>query len=240
MVRRQAVVLAGGLGTRMLPRTERVPKILLDVAGRPFADWLLRRLAACGYDEVVLCIAHLGDQVRAAVGDGARFGIAARWVDEGKTLRGTGGALALARAEGLLDETFLVTYGDSWLPFDYAAPLDRLRAEPRWRGVMAVYRNEERWDASNVVVSADGARVARYEKGVDDAAFDHIDYGATALRREVLDDYPKDAPFGLDSVQHALAATGTLGAHVAAERFYEIGSPAGLADLEARLQRDQR
>jgi NDP-sugar pyrophosphorylase family protein len=219
----------------MRPRTERLPKILLDVAGKPFVGWLLPRLAECGFEEVILCVGHLGDLVRDAVGDGSSFGVRVRFVDEGAQLRGTGGALALARARGVLDDAFLVTYGDSYLPFDYAAPLDALRAHDEWDAVMAVYRNEGRWDASNVELSADGTTVVRYVKGVSDAALNHIDYGATAMRAKVLDAFPREAPFGLDSIQTALAKSGRMGAHVASERFFEIGSPEGLADLERRL-----
>ena len=232
---RQVVILAGGLGTRMLPRTERIPKVLLDVAGRPFVAWLLERLAGCGYDDVVFCIGHLGEQVRDVVGDGSPFGVRARFVDEGKDLRGTGGALVLAREAGLLHDEFLVSYGDSYLPFDYAAPLDLLRAHDEWDAVMAVFENDKRWDASNVELTTDRARVARYEKGSSDDALRFIDYGATALRLRALAGYPDDARFGLDAVQHALAKSERMGAHVADERFFEIGSPEGHADLEARL-----
>jgi NDP-sugar pyrophosphorylase family protein len=235
MSRRQVVVLAGGLGTRMYPRTERVPKILLEVCGKPFTAWLLPRLARSGYEEVVLCVGYLGDQVRDAVGDGSAFGVRARFVDEGTKLRGTGGALALARSQGVLDDDFLVTYGDSFLPFDYAAPLDALRAHDDWGAVMAVFHNEGKWDASNVQLSLDGTRVARYEKGTKDPALDHIDYGATAMRASALDAFPKDDPFGLDAVQTSLAREGKMGAVVAKDRFFEIGSPEGLADLERRL-----
>ena len=71
----QAVVLAGGLGTRMLPRTERVPKVLLPVAGRPFAAWLLESLVAAGYEDVLFCVAHLGDLVREELGDGSTLSL---------------------------------------------------------------------------------------------------------------------------------------------------------------------
>lgn len=240
MRRRQVVVLAGGLGTRMYPRTERVPKILLEVRGKPFAAWLLPRLARSGYEEVVLCVGYLGDQVRDAVGDGSAFGIHARFVDEGAKLRGTGGAVALARSQGMLDDTFLVTYGDSFLTFDYASPLDALRARDDWDAVMAVFHNEGKWDASNVQLSSDGSRVARYEKGKSDRSLDHIDYGATAMRASALDAFPADAPFGLDAVQTSLARAGRMGAVVAKDRFFEIGSPEGLDDLERHLEGAER
>lgn len=231
----QAVILAGGLGTRMLPRTERVPKFLLTVAGRPFAAHLLERLAAHAYGEVIVCVAHLGAMIRDEVGDGARFGLRVRYVDEGERLRGTAGALRLALP--VLAPTFLVTYGDSWLPFDYAAPLRDLDAHPEALGTMSVHANADAFDASNSEVR--GERVVRYEKrkpgAPRDPELDHIDYGATALRREVVEALPEGAVLGLDAVQADLAARGRLRALVAAERFYEIGSERGLADLEARL-----
>jgi MurNAc alpha-1-phosphate uridylyltransferase len=236
---KQAVILAGGLGTRMLPRTERVPKLLLPVAGRPFAAWLLERLAAAGFDEALLCIAHLGEMIRDAVGDGRAFGIAARYADEGPDLLGTAGALRRALPD--LAPTFLVTYGDSYLPFDYAAPLADLDAHPAAQGTMAVFKNDDRWDRSNTTI--DGERVVRYEKRARDAAPDpaisHIDYGATALRREIIAALPGGVARGLDTVQRDLASAGVLRAFVAPRRFFEIGSPEGLADLEAELTREQ-
>ncbi len=229
----QAVVIAGGLATRMRPKTLTIPKAMLEVAGRPFVDWLLERLAGAGYDDVVFCIAHLGEQIRAHVGDGARYGVRARYSEEGEKLLGTGGALRAALP--MLDETFLVTYGDSWLPFDYAGPLQMLRAHADCDGVMSVYKNEGKWDASNT--ETDGTWVVRYEKGGTDPALDHIDYGAIALRRAVLEREatPAGVAFGLDRIQTALARGKRLRAYVARERFFEIGSPEGLAALNARL-----
>jgi NDP-sugar pyrophosphorylase family protein len=217
----------------MFPRTERVPKFLLDVAGRPFGALLLERLAACGVRDVVLCIGHLGAAIRDAVGDGAAFGVRAAFSDEGEARLGTAGALRLALP--MLAPVFLVTYGDSYLPFDYAGPLRDLAAHPEALGTMAVYRNDDRLDASNAVVS--GERVVRYEKRAAtaprDPAMDHIDYGATALRREVVERLPERAALELSTVQHDLAKAGKLRAFAATERFFEIGAEAGLRDLEA-------
>jgi MurNAc alpha-1-phosphate uridylyltransferase len=232
----QAVILAGGLATRMQPRTLTVPKILLDVGGRPFADLQLETLAKCNYQRVVLCIAYLGEQVRAHVGDGARFGLRVEYSEEGPELLGTGGALRAATP--LLEDTFLVTYGDSYLPFDYASPLSALRAHEDCDGVMSVFKNENRWDASNV--KCDGAWVLAYEKGTRDPTFDHIDYGAIALRRSAVLELPDGQKCGLDALQTQLAARRRLRACVARERFYEIGSPEGLEALKLRLKECQR
>jgi MurNAc alpha-1-phosphate uridylyltransferase len=233
----QAVVLAGGLATRMRPRTLTIPKSMLEVAGRPFVDWQLELLASCGMTEVVMCIAHLGDQIRAHVGDGSAYGLRVAWANEGPTLLGTAGAIRAALP--LLAPTFLVTYGDSYLPFDYAAPLRLLDEHDDCDGVMAVFHNKGQWDTSNVILSTTDLFVARYEKGNPDPAFDHIDYGATAVRRSVIAalETGEGNPAGFDAVQRDLANRKRLRAYVARERFFEIGSPAGLAALEKHLGR---
>ncbi|MGO9834341.1 MAG: sugar phosphate nucleotidyltransferase [Polyangiaceae bacterium] len=233
----QAVVLAGGLATRMRPRTLTVPKSMLEVAGRPFVDWQLERLAECGFDEVVMCIAHLGEQIRAHVGDGSASGVKVAWAEEGPTLLGTAGALRAALP--LLADEFLVTYGDSYLPFDYGDPLRTLESHDDCDGVMAIFKNDGKWDVSNV--KSDGTWVLRYEKGggLSDPAFDHIDYGATALRRRVVAgiDAESERPVGLDALQRDLATRKRLRACVARARFFEIGSPEGLAELDGHLRR---
>lgn len=228
----QAVVLAGGLATRMHPRTRELPKSLLEVAGRPFVAWQIDRIRGSGLNRIVMCIGHLGGAVRDFVDDGARFGVSVTYSDEGEALLGTAGALR--RALPLLDDAFVVTYGDSFLPFDYAAPLRDLLAHPEALGTMSVYPNLGRWDASNVRIASE--RVAAYAKGSTDTSLDHIDYGAIALRRSVIAALPEGVRAGLDELQTDLAARGCLRAWIASERFYEIGSPEGLSELDAALR----
>jgi len=228
----QAVVLAGGLATRMRPHTLTTPKSLLVVAGKPFIDWQLETLARHGYMRVVLCIAHLGEKIREHVGDGARFGLRVTYSDEGRDLLGTGGALRAALSD--LEPEFLVTYGDSYLPFDYAGPLAMLRAKDDCDGVMSIYKNDGKWDRSNVTTDRDW--VLKYAKNTGDRAFDHIDYGAMALRRDVIA-ARENGRFGLDEVQRDLAAKHRLRAYVARERFFEIGSEEGLETLERALRK---
>src|ERR1700733_1927062 len=105
----------------MRPQTLTVPKAMLPVAGRPFVDWQLEKLAACGVRDVVMCVAHLAEQIEAHVGDGARYGLRVQWAHEGTSLLGTAGAIRATL--DLLEPRFLVTYGDSYLPFDYGEPL---------------------------------------------------------------------------------------------------------------------
>ncbi|HKY40489.1 MAG TPA: NTP transferase domain-containing protein [Polyangiaceae bacterium] len=228
----QVVILAGGLATRMRPETDDTPKSLLVVAGRPFIDWQLDRLAASGARSVVLCVGYLGEQIETHVRRSLERGMSVSYSYDGEQLGGTGGALrrALARLEAEL----VVTYGDSYLPFDYAAPLADLRAHPEALATMSVHRNGGAFGPSNVAL--DGDWVARYEKGSSDAALDCIDYGAIALRRSVLEGIEDGAVWGLEALWSKLARKRQLRGFVVPERFYEIGSPEGLRDLEQHLK----
>jgi NDP-sugar pyrophosphorylase family protein len=222
----QVVVLCGGLATRMYPHTLTQPKSLLEVAGRPFIDWQLDALRKAGVSEVVLCIGHLGQLIREHVGDGVRSGLPVRYSEDADPPRGTGGALRLAHERGLLAERFIAQYGDSYLTLDYAALL-----AARGEVVMSVFENDGRWDASNCVVEDD--RVLLYEKGTQRADARWIDYGAVALPRAVCAELPADLAERLG----VLAAAGRVRAHVVRDRFYEIGSPRGLAELDHLLRR---
>jgi MurNAc alpha-1-phosphate uridylyltransferase len=227
----QAVILAGGLATRLGELAKSTPKSLVPVAGRPFLEHQLALLERSGFTHVLVCIGHLGDKIRDFAGDGRRFGLHLDYSEDGPVPLGTAGALRSAL--GSLAPHFLVTYGDSYLPFDYSAPLRDLLAHPEASGTMAVNENRGRFDASNTEVR--GKLVVRYEKGASDAGLDHIDYGATALRREVIADLAPGIAIGFDRVQSELARAGKLRSLVATERFYEIGSLAGVAELEAFL-----
>jgi NDP-sugar pyrophosphorylase family protein len=229
----QCVILAGGLGTRMWPETKAIPKTLLPIVGTPFATWQLSWLARSGMDSVVYCVGHLGQQIREHVGDGASWGLSVRYVDEGDRLRGTAGALRLAYDEHALEEDFLVLYGDSWLQIDPAAVL-RAAREHREPALMTVFRNDGRWDGSNVVL--DGTRVARYAKGLTapPAEMRWIDYGLLAFRRGVISERVPagGGPADLAPLCAGLADEGLLGGLEVDRRFYEIGSVAGRDELE--------
>jgi NDP-sugar pyrophosphorylase family protein len=231
----QCVILAGGLGTRMWPVAQMVPKTLLPVAGRPFADWQLDWLAEAGVDSVVYSIGYLGEAIRDHVGDGSARGLAVQYVDEGRELRGTAGALRLAGDRGVLADRFLVLYGDSWLQVDPAATHAAAEASGL-PALMTVYENNGQFDTSNVEY-ADG-RVIRYEKGLDPVppGMRWIDYGLSVFTREVIEErVPADTVADLAALCTALAAEGALAGLLVPDRFYEIGSPEGLAEVSALL-----
>jgi NDP-sugar pyrophosphorylase family protein len=225
-------ILAGGLATRLRPLTEKIPKVLLPVAGRPFLAHQLQLLRAQGLRRVVLCVGHLGDQVVREFGDGAAHGVQLEYSFDGPKLLGTGGALQQALPK--LGDRFFVLYGDSYLPIAYA-PVAEFFERSGKLGLMTVYENRGRYDTSNVVFR-DGEIVV-YDKKVRRPEMHHIDYGLSLFRREAFEEWPAGQPFDLADVMARLVARRQLAGFEVKERFYEIGSPAGLAELEGLLSR---
>ena len=225
----QIVVLSGGLATRA--EGEQTPKSLQMVQGRPFVDWQLDGFAASGARNVIMCVGYLGEQIETHVKRALDRGLVVGYSYDGAELVGTGGALR--RAFARLEDEFVLTYGDLYLPFDYAAPLHDLRAHPEAVATMTVYKNHGQLGASNVAL--DGDWVAKYEKGSALPELDGIDYGAIALRRSALADIEEGAVWGVEALFRKLARKRQLRAFVAPERFYDGGSAAGLSDLQRHL-----
>ena len=168
-------ILAGGQATRLQPITERIPKSLVEVAGRPFVEHQIELLAGRGVTDLVFLVGHLGDMLRDAIGDGRRWGVDVRYVFDGAKPLGTDGAIGRALSE--LGDEFMVLYGDSYLDCDYAAIEQTFRASGK-NGLMTVYRNDDRFDTSNVVYAGGCIRRRQAELTPD---MRHIDYGLGAF-----------------------------------------------------------
>ena len=220
-------ILAGGLATRLRPVTEKIPKSLVPVAGRPFLARQLELLYSRGIRRAVLCLGHLGEMIQRDFGKEA-FGVRLDYAFDGPKLLGTGGAIK--RALPLLGNEFFVLYGDSYLPIDYA-PVAEFFQRSGKAGCMTVYRNEGRYDTSNVVFAGNEIKV--YDKKHRVPEMHHIDYGLSLFKATAFENFPQEQSFDLADVMTQLVRGGHLGGFEVHERFYEIGSPTGLAELEA-------
>ncbi|MGD0361293.1 MAG: nucleotidyltransferase family protein [Bryobacteraceae bacterium] len=220
-------ILAGGLGTRLYPLTERIPKALVEINGEPFLAHQLRLLHSRGIERVVLCIGQLGERIREFAGDGARFGLAIDYALDGPVLRGTAGALR--HALPLLGDAFFVVYGDSYLPCSYRQVAAAFQAAGQ-PALMTVYRNADRWDSSNVEFTA--GRIVAYDKENRTERMQYIDYGLGVFSREAL---AESSEADLAELYRDLLSRGRLAAFEVRERFYEIGSFDGIAELSRHL-----
>jgi len=218
-------ILAGGLATRLHPLTEKIPKSLVDVAGKPFIVHQIELLRCNGLAHLVLCLGYLGEQVQDELGDGSKWGMQIDYVFDGPVLLGTGGALL--RAFPRLGEKFFVLYGDSFLDCDYTAVESVFHASGKL-GLMTVFRNTNLWDQSNV--NFENGRIQHYDKTNHNPEMKHIDYGLGVLQASALERYPLDCVLDLATIYQDLLAQDQLAGYEVSQRFYEIGSPAGLQE----------
>lgn len=227
-------LLAGGLATRLRPITEKIPKLLVEVAGEPFFSHQLRLLKRAGLTKVVLCVGYLGDKVVELYGDGSAWGVEIEYSFDGPTLLGTGGALI--RALPKLGNAFYVLYGDSYLPIDYLRVGETFLQSDRL-GLMTVFKNLGRYDASNVWF--ENGSIQCYDKKCQSPQMQHIDYGLGVFQAAAFEGFPVDRAVDLSSVQQTLVSQQQLVGYEVEHRFYEIGSHEGLNELDALLRSKQ-
>lgn len=228
-------ILAGGLATRLRPITEKIPKLLVEVAGEPFFSHQIRLLKAAGLTRLVLCVGYLGEKIVQQYGDGSSWGVNIEYVFDGPKLLGTGGALIAALPK--LGEAFYVLYGDSYLPVNYWVVGDHFLHSKKL-GLMTVYENRGRYDTSNVWFENGHIRV--YDKKNKLPQMRHIDYGLGVFRAAAFDSFPRRSVVDLAEVQKGLVARDQLAGFEINQRFYEIGSHEGLTELDALLRAKQQ
>ena|ERR1700678_699832 len=220
-------ILAGGLATRLGALTEKTPKSLIPVAGEPFVAHQLRLLKRSGIQHVILCVGHLGEMIEDIVRDGDAFGLKVEYSYDGAKLLGTAGAIRTALPK--LGERFFVMYGDSYLTCDYAA-IEQKFLQSGKPGLMTVFRNDGQWDTSNA--EFENGRILNYSKKNRTGRMQYIDYGLGVFHATAFEEtHTAD----LAVVYAELLQANELAATEVHERFYEIGSAAGLQEMTSFL-----
>jgi NDP-sugar pyrophosphorylase family protein len=203
----------------------------VNIHGRPFLEYQIDLLRKNGIRKVLLCIGHLGEQIKERFGTGRDFGVTIRYSEEGEDLLGTGGALK--KAEPLLEERFLLLWGDSYLPLDYRKIWNAFLKAHRL-GLMVVYKNSNERVPSNVVVR-DG-RIALYDKWKTHQDMLYIDNGLSVWSKDILGMIPFGKPFEIERLFQRLSERGEVAAYETEQRFYEVGSISGLGELKHILR----
>lgn len=222
----QAVILAGGLGTRLGDLTRNQPKSLVKIQGKPFIEYQIEILKKGGVQNIVLCLGHMGEKIEKHLGDGKKYGINIKYSYE-EELLGTAGAVK--KAEHLLNNIFFTIYGDSYLFIDFGFITSYFNSQNKL-ALMTVYKNHDSYDKSNVVVS--GNMVKRYSKKEKTDDMVYIDYGINLFKKEAFEMVPEGRFYPLESLFESLINMKEMLAFEAKERFYEIGSQAGLNDFK--------
>lgn len=227
----QTVIIAGGLATRLWPETKTIPKSLVIVSGKPFVDWQLSLLKERGISDVLFCLGYLGEQIEDYVGDGKKWGLSVSYSYEGETLLGTGGAIRNALDK--LEDTFFVTYGDSYLPINYQNVKSTF-LKSKQPALMTVYKNHSAFDKSNVCI--ENGKIKKYIKNSNDSDLIYIDYGLLVLSKSIFSKLPQGEVIDLSKPLQNLVENGELASYEVDQRFYEIGSREGIEMLEDYLR----
>ena len=229
----QTVILAGGLGTRLGDLTKEVPKSMVPIFGKPFLEYQIELLRAQGISEIILCIGHMSGQIKDYFGDGRRFHISIRYSDEGDRQLGTAGAIKFA--EPLLADSFFVLFGDTYLMVDYKAIMSYFLSQNH-PALMAVYRNENRFDTSDVIV--ENQLVTVYDKTHPRPDMVYINAGLSVMRKDAMVLIPPGKSVSVQQFFAEFLDKQQLLAFEVSQRFYEIGSFSGLSDFQSLVDRE--
>lgn len=229
-------ILAGGLATRLRPITEKYPKAMIDIHGKPFIEYQFALLAGHGLTDIVLCLGYEGKQIEDYFGDGHRFGVNLRYSYDGDVLLGTGGAIQ--KALPLLSDVFIVLYGDSYLKADYPSIVSHFLtfytpdASDSPIGLMTVYKNDNQFDTSNVIFQEE--KIIKYDKRNPLPEMEYIDWGLGILTKTAFESF--NGKFDLADLYEFLVDQKKLMGYEVFQRFYEIGSFDGLNEFKKLVQ----
>ena len=218
----QALVLAGGEGTRLRPLTYTTPKPVMPLAGRPFLTFMLDWAHSHGVDEVILSCGFMSDAVKLVLGD-IYDGMRLRYVIEEEPL-GTAGPVRLAHDEGVLEERLLVLNGDVLTDIDLTAELEH-HERVGARATLALYPVEDTSSYGVVPTAEDGAVEAFIEKGGGEPPTNRINAGAYVIDRDVVDRIPAGRAVSFErEVFPSLVGEGLYG-YAATGYWIDIGTP---------------
>ena len=228
-------ILAGGLGTRLGNETLNKAKILIDIAGKPFISRQLNYLSDQGIKDIVICVGHLGHQIKDYIGNGSKYNLKVSYSEDGNQLLGTGGSVK--KACQILGENFFILYGDSFLPINFSQ-VEKAFFQEKKPALMTVLKNQGHWDKSNAYFKY---RCVSYNKKNPPKNMNYIDYGLNVVKDSIFKNFPSNKAFDLSDIFEDLSNKNLLAGFEIHDRFYEIGSIKGLNDtIEFFKKKEQK
>ncbi len=225
------LVLAGGRATRLKNLSIDTPKYLMPVGNdRVFADVHLDWLSKNGFKKVFLSIGYLADKIKEFCGTGERWNLEISYLEDGPTLRGTGGAIRNSLQFNY--QELCITYGDTLLNFNTQDFIQKFRdfaENTNGLGAMTVYKNAVPGHICNIDWNPP---FITYDKKNPSSRWQYIDYGFMILKRKLIEDFPTEIPLDLASPLSQASYSKRLMGYSVKERFWEIGSPEALIEFQ--------
>ncbi len=228
----QAVILAGGFGTRLGPLTQTQPKSMMQVGDKPFLEWLLKLLAGQGIKDFVFCVGYRAGQIQEYFQDGQKWNTRIEYSIENPPL-GTGGALK--KAAPLLQETFLVLNGDNYLELNYQDFIATFFKYPSAVGMLTCWRNDPPRFRSNVSLAKNGRTIISYDYQ-HPTDKDYVDCGIKIFSRQLLSFFDGRESFSLEiDTLPKMVEQEKLLAYIVAQPPLDIGTPDSLTQAQSIL-----
>lgn len=214
----QLVILAGGLGTRLMPITYKTPKVMVEVDGTPFLYYLLELFKRKGFKKILLLVGYLGRQIESYFGDGSKLGLSISYSFEEEPL-GTAGALK--NAQGQIEEEFILANGDTYLDFDYSGFMESFYKINK-KGLMCVYKNRDKEIQDNVLM--DNNTIIKYDKN-NSHGLSGVDAGVLVFKKDVLQLIPDGKIISLENcVYQELIRQKEFSGFATDKKFLDIGN----------------
>ena len=228
MKKYDVIILCGGKGNRIKKITKNKPKCLVDFYGKPFLFYQLKYLKKNHFKNVILSVGYKAELVQNYVRDNIDF-LNVKIVNDGKKLLGTGGSIK--KSIKFLKNHFYVIYGDSYLNFN----LNNLKSNNK-KSTMAIYKNKNRYDKSNVQRKKSDFIV--YDKSKKKGQYEYIDYGVSYLEKKNFQNFKKNTRFDLSNLLQKISEENKLKGFVIKKRFYEIGSYSGIKQFKKFIKNE--
>lgn len=216
----QAVILAGGLGTRLRPFTETQPKPMYPIEGKAFLERLIEMLRDRGFERILLLLGYLPEKIQAYFGSGKPWGVQIDY-SISSVDHETGRRLKLA--ESKLDDVFLLLYCDNYWPMPFDKMWTRFQNHPNVSAMLTVYRNTDGYTRDNVLCSEEGF-IVRYDKSRAQLGLKGVDIGFALIRKSLVRELPHENLSFESYYYPKLASEGLLLAYPTDHRYYSIGS----------------
>ncbi|MDP1609978.1 MAG: nucleotidyltransferase family protein [Sulfuritalea sp.] len=228
----KVMILAAGRGERMRPLTDLTPKPLLPVGGKPLIAWHLERLAGAGLREVAINHAHLGSQIEAALGDGARWGLSIRYSPEPEGALETAGGIANALPLLGEDEPFLVINGDIWCDWDLRRATSALGQGDLAHLVLVPNPPQHPQGDFSLRGSEVGADITAPAAGAPVRTFS----GIGIYRPQLFAGIERGQPAKLAPLLRAAMGERRVSGELHGGRWVDVGTPQRLAELDGELR----
>lgn len=217
---RQAVILAGGQGTRMRPLTLTTPKPMIPIHDKPFLQYIIELLKKNGIEEVIILTGYLHEKIEDYFKDGQKFGLKIKYsfspVEDETGTR-------IRKAKKLLDNTFLLLYGDNYWPLQLDQ-LFKFYKKMNTQGLVTAYSNIDNYTKNNIFINSGLVQV--YDKTRQTPGLNGVDIGFFILNKNVLDLFPEENFSFEKIVMPKLIAAKQLAGFLTYHKYY------GLSNLE--------